>query len=235
MVLFNDFKTLAAHQDGMTDAFKARIAAGQESVAKFEAALETLTDDAKAAYEALSAKATTDAAAAFGAKNATAEVVRPLQEAAAKSQAELKSFLSGTSEYALGEGKTIKLHDDCAPAVRNAFIEAESKANGTFRAASNWFGGAVKADGWAGAVKGNYNKVVNGFKAEGFAPKGKAFAHGALVVAAPIAIVDGIVHSKNKDGEDRSGWVRAGEVLVGAAALTAALVGGRAAGALRNA
>lgn len=188
------------------------------------------------AYDELSKEAQKTAAALAGLKDAEPKALQEAREAAAKAEKSLVSFLRGESEHtlaAVAEGAEpikVKLTDDCGQALRDAFKEAQHAAGKVAKPANSYLGGIVRTqeNGWRKAL--NHNADQMKFWKEGLtnAERGIAFGRVAGVGASGAAIADGIFRSQTRDGEDRGGLARTGEVAVGTAGLLASLVGGSA-------
>lgn len=212
-------------------------AAALTKINDFHLAAGTLYGDAKIAYDTLAVEAqqAKDAYKVLtSVKDTDAKVLQEAKNLAATTEKNFLGFLRGEYEYVLpkegAEAVKIKLSKDYAPAVMDAFKEAEQAAAKVVRPAHSFAGGIVRTQehGWSKALKHNGEQMK--FWKEGLsgAERGIAFGRVAGVGASGVAIADGLLRSQTRDGENRSGLVRTGEVAAGTAGLLASLVGGSA-------
>ncbi len=216
--------------NSLKPAYAERAKEAHVATGKFLAAEKVATGDVKEAARALYdvAKEKHTALQAL-AKDATDEQRREATAAAEEAKEALTGFLRGDKAHKVGD-TTVQLSDTVGKELRDAFVAAE-KAHADVRKPMSSYFGIVRTqkDGWSKAVKANGEKMKFwSSDIEGFAARGKAFAHGSAVVGSVIGMGDAILRSKNSEGEDRSAMMRMAEFVVAGGVGAALLVGGRA-------
>lgn len=205
---------------------EAKLATG-----KFLKAHDAATGDVKTAAEELYQVAKEKHDAFHGLAATTPEADKLAAKTAAEEAKEsLTSFLRGEKAHEVA-GNKVQLTDEVGKELRDAFVEAESKATRVNKAQSSLFGTVrTQKDGFTTALKQNGEKMKFWSKdLEGVAPRLKAFAHGSAVVGSVVGMGDALIRSKNSEGEDRSALVRLAEFVVAGGLGTVALIGGPAA------
>lgn len=225
--LFDEFSAL--HKIPFNDKFRELYNVASKANGEFLSARAAATGDVDLALKALNGEAVAkhDAWAKL-AKDASG--YDEAKVAADKARDALKDFLRGKTEYALGDGKTVKLTDTVGKEVRDAFIGAEEASAKIVGPANGMFGALrTQKEGFTAALKQN-GKNMNFWK-EGleFGQRAKAFAHGSAAVGSAVLVGDALFRGKNSDGEDRTASSRILEAVAGGLVGTAALLGGPAA------
>jgi hypothetical protein len=200
---------------------KAPIANFWEKLDVNEPVLDAITAKVDPHLDYLEANAVVKEGKLVMKEGASQESFDAAMKAVKQAETETIAYLKG------GKHKVGDVEHTVSEPLKKAFAEAEAASNKIVKPATSVFG-MVRTQGWSEAVKGNYNKVVNGFKAEGYVPKGKAFAHSSLLVGSAVALGDAAFRSKTKDGEDRSASGRVIEAVCAGATGAFAVVGGRA-------
>lgn len=256
MGLFDKFKGIKA--ENFRDSYQEPITEGQKAVGSFEAKLAhdagKNTDHGRALKKLSGAieNAEKELAEAKASKaDNAAELVSKAETSLADAQAAQRGFLTGerkveltpkaakpkrkpAAEAAKPEQKpaveVAKKEVSVSDGLKKSFAEAETAAAKVTDPASSYFGIVrTQKDGWTKAVKANGEKMKFwSSDIEGFAARGKAFAHGSAVVGSVIGMGDAILRSKNSEGEDRSAMMRMAEFVVAGGVGAAMLVGGRA-------
>lgn len=248
MGIFDKFKGIKA--EDFRDSYKQPIADGQKDVAAFEKKLAAEaakgTDQGKALTKLQGGISTAEAEL----KSATASKAKDAAERVTKAKASLGEAHGALTEHLSGKGSveievrkqvtpkataktpnpkaktvTTKVEVNANKTLQDAFGKAEASAAKVTDPASSIFGTArTQKDGWAKAVKGNWNEI-KAFK-EG--TRGVAVARCGVVAGSAIAMGDALFRSKDSNGEDRSAAMRLAEFVVAGGVGTAAAVSGRA-------
>ena len=247
MGIFDRFKGIKS--EDFREGFQQPIKDGQAAVNKFESGLKSATAGSNDLGKALTqlqegvstAETALEKAQKSKAKNA-GELVAAAEAKLAEVQTAQRDFLSGkTSVEVIGAKKpapkgatkstakpqsaATKVEVKVTDSLKTSFESAETAAAKVTDPASSMFGTVrTQKDGWAKAVKNNWQEVKE------FKPgtRGMAVARCGVVAGSAIAIGDALLRSKDSNGEDRSAAMRMAEFVVAGGVGTAALVSGRA-------
>jgi len=212
---FKDIK-LASKQEKFNtarDSFLAEPATEvQESVKTAFRTLESAAETAHQNLEAIAERSKNQWVLKSG--HTDSEKLASLTEAYDVAQQDLSEFLHGGSGHRLPPYLTEAYHE---------FEEAVDSAKGIL----NGLFGRAQIDGIQKAAQ-NSLKEMQFWTEEAKKTRSIGFAKCTVAAGGAAAIAHGALADKSGDGEERSGMVRIGEILLGAGAIAGALAFGKA-------